>query len=116
MKKCQLFVPLLLLFVAFGCKNNTVRIPAHIISHDSIVNILADIHIMEALNIQGAINIHDSVKTLENYKLEIIEKYNLDVKRFDTSYAFYTANPQLLDKVYNDILIELSKKKAEAEN
>ncbi len=100
----------------FGCKNKSANLPAHIISQDTMISILTDIHIMEALHIQESIKQKDSLNNLETYKQQLVEKYKLDLKRFDQSFEFYTSNPKLLDMLYSEVLIELSKKKAEAEN
>ncbi len=81
-----------------------------------MITILTDIHIMEALYIQESIKKNDSLNSLEIYKQQIVDKHKMDLKRFDESFSFYASNPQLLNLLYNDVLIELSEKKAKTEN
>lgn len=100
----------------FGCKDKEADLPPHIIHIDTMVKVFTDLHIMEALSIQGSIKHNDSLNSVAAFREGILEKYQLDSKRFGESYQFYTENPEQLNKIYTEVLIELSKKKAEAEN
>jgi hypothetical protein len=50
----------------------------------------------------------------KQYQL-LFNKYNISKERYDSSYQFYLDNPALLNKIYENVIIELTKKQAEIE-
>jgi hypothetical protein len=104
-----------LISIIFGCKNETMEIPASVVSKDTAILIFTDLQIMEALLIQGKISQEDSVNNIRAFKEGILLKYGLDEKRFQESVDFYVSRPQLLNEIYGEALNELSQKTAETE-
>jgi hypothetical protein len=106
----------ILILTAFaGCKNNTIEVPPHIISQDSAIVMFTELQIMEALIIQGSLKQQDTLFAIDAYKILMLKRLGLSVERFEENYNFYLAHPELLDKVYAEVLNEISRKKAELE-
>lgn len=105
----------MILFYSCSLKQKEINIPVNVISQDSMVQILVDVHIQESMmnryNQEGRLMKLNPVK---QYQL-IFEKYNITKERYDTSFRFYLDNPSLMNKIYENVVIELTKKQAEIE-
>jgi hypothetical protein len=92
-----------------------ISVPNYVISKDSMVLILTDVHIQEAMmNQYSQEGRHMKMNPVKQYQL-IFDKYHISKERYDTSYQFYLDNPALLNKIYENVVIELTKKQAEIE-
>jgi hypothetical protein len=96
-----------------GCKNTSIDVPPHIISQDSAVIMFTELQIMEALIIQGSLKQQDTLFSIDAYKISMLKKLGLSTERFEENYDFYMNHPELLDKVYAEVLNNISRKKAE---
>ncbi len=90
--------------------------PIDLISRDSMIDILTDFEIYDALmmTIQKKDRIHYEYDKLYYYN-SILEKYNITNDRFQQSYTYYEEDENQLDAIYDDVLTKLSKMKAETE-
>ena len=89
-----------------------VEIPKDVLPKDKMTSILVDVHLAEAAMTLNNSQ-RDTAKVMEYYDF-IYKNHNTTKKQFTESYNFYLANPELLNKIYDDVLIELSKKQTEA--
>ncbi len=80
------------------------------ISEEEMVNILTDVHIAEGLIQVSEGSIKDSVANA-NYQ-KIYKHYSIDEEKFDESLKQYLRNPVLADKVYKQVLENLTKLEA----
>jgi hypothetical protein len=67
------------------------------------------------------LNISNAVTTgappdLEATTLEVFKKKGITKEQYDTSFIFYTRNPQLLSEIYQLVLNNLSQLQAEVAN
>ncbi|MBA3899800.1 MAG: DUF4296 domain-containing protein [Bacteroidetes bacterium] len=107
----------IIFFIAFaGCKDNSIKIPPHIITQDTAIVLFTELQIMEALIIQGSLKQKDSLFTIDAYKTQLLKKIGLSTERFEENYNFYLNQPELLDKIYTEVLNEISRKKAAVES
>ncbi|MFN7014069.1 MAG: DUF4296 domain-containing protein [Bacteroidia bacterium] len=105
----------ILLFSSCSLEKKEISIPDYVITQDSMVHILADVHIQEAMmNQYSQEGRHMKMNPIKQYQL-IFDKYNISKERYDSSYQFYLDNPSLLNKIYENVVIELTKKQAEIE-
>jgi hypothetical protein len=107
---------LLFIFVLFlaSCSGKPkFEIPDDVIRQDSMVSILIDIHILEAAS-QLIVQV-DSQKSsnLDEFYGFIFKKHLTTKEAFDKSYLYYTTQPKLLEEIYAEVMIELSKKQGE---
>ena len=96
-----------LCFVACNNKEKE-NIPTGILSKEKMVAVITDLHIAEA-----AINLN--LLTADSL-YNIYEKNKITKAQYDSSFKYYTMNPDLLLKIYDEVLNEISKKQAEVVN
>jgi hypothetical protein len=107
-----LFMVFMLLFVA-GCKEKFPSIPSDIIPIAKMENILIDMHISDAVaetKTMGGGKLEMNLS--QQYYLQIYKNYGITKADFLKSYLFYENNPVLLNKLYDDVLSEMSKREA----
>ncbi len=95
---CKLFF---LLSCIFSCQ---VKRPSYILSESRMENILYDYHIAKAMG--------EEVPYSESYKRvlyieSVFEKHGITKADFDTSMVWYTRNPDVLFKVYEQVNVRL---------
>ncbi len=114
-KSKNIFILFIFLILSCSLEQKKISIPDSIISQDSMVHILTDVHIQEAIMNQYSMEgRHMKINPLKQYQL-IFDKYNISKERYDSSYQFYLDNPTLLNKIYENVVIELTKKQTEIE-
>lgn len=116
MIKIQLaLIIIILFFSSCSLEQKEISIPDYVITQDSMVHILADVHIQEAMmNQYSQEGRHMKMNPVKQYQL-IFDKYKISKERYDSSYQFYLDNPSLLNKIYENVVIELTKMQAEIE-
>lgn len=68
--------------------------------------VLVDLHKTDALlQITGQLQIPTEDKAI--YYAQVLEKHGITQAQFDSSLVWYTAHPQLFDKIYPKVLAEL---------
>lgn len=105
---------LLILALTISCSSRKdVIIPPEIIPQDSMTALLVDMYLSESMlsNINSR---YDSLKKFRREQLDGILKENqVSRARFDSSYHFYETHLELLQKIQDDVVIELTKRKDE---
>jgi len=104
-----------LLFVACIPKRKE-SLPANILPVYQMAKLMVDIQLFESstnTNIAPA----DTLKNKQNTPfVEILKKHHITAKRYNENFDYYTVHLDSLDKVYELVLIDLSKMKAEVMN
>ncbi len=77
-----------------------------------MVEILVDVHIAEASLSTQYLNPDSVAKISVSYYDYIYKIHNTTAKDFKKSYNFYMLYPLTLDKIYEQVLNEISKKQA----
>lgn len=99
---------LFLFAMAFtACKKDKPIKGKEFIKREVLIEVLVDIHLMDGVSQDrqfGRKFDADSIDVLT----PILEKYQVSRQMFDTTMYVYTRNPNLLDEVYNDVLIKLN--------
>jgi hypothetical protein len=105
------FVVLIILFSG-GCGNKQQQ-GGDIIEKAKMINILTDINLVEAsLRSNQPRSAADSLRTIAFYN-EIFKKYNTNRVQFDNSIRFYSKNPEVLGKIYDEVIARLSRMQSE---
>jgi hypothetical protein len=90
-----------------GCVQSDEPLPPGYLSHDKMVGILLDIHLVEGAR-SGTLMLGDTNR-LADYYAKIYEKHNVTDSAFKTSFDWYTKHPEKLKVVYEEVLVNLSK-------
>jgi hypothetical protein len=98
---------LVLLFLA-ACKQ-TSR-PGGIIDQERMTKLLTDIHVVDG-SVYNMLQMPDSLyKNGTGRYLAVFEKYNTDSIQFKRSFKYYTANPEVMATMYEQIADNLKQK------
>jgi len=98
---------LLLLLSMASCQKKKTISGKEFIKRDVLVNVLVDIHLMDAVTQDQQFNRKFDADSLDMLS-SILEKYHVTRHMFDTTMYEYSRYPELLDAVYNDVLIRLN--------
>jgi hypothetical protein len=125
---------LLLPFFFFSCGDpdkETVPAPAGLIAEDKMVQVLADVHLLEAtlairspqqpmprthIDPHRDTTVRAIVQEVMNKEpigyYDIFKKRGLTRKQFDTSLQWYSSQPEKLNALYDKVIVELTKRQA----
>jgi hypothetical protein len=91
-----------------GCSGSGV--PDGVIKEQTMTGLLTELHILDG----GIYNIPQSPDSLYKYGtqryLKLFKKFHTDSAQFRKSYKFYTANPELLTPIYDQVMLNLKTK------
>lgn len=111
----KIFLASMVWLIFFSCiQEKEYIIPSEYIQRDSMVTILADIHIAEARILSLNTGAGDKQKNASYYKY-VFQKHAITPKQFKESLSYYSQSPELMNAVYTDVINELSRRQAEAE-
>lgn len=104
-----------LLFVS-SC-NKKAEIPPDILPKEKMTKVLSDIHEVESLIQFSALERNDSTKAIAyGYYKQIFQKNNITAEQFRRSFNFYADHLDLLDGIYEEVMVDLSKKQVDVSN
>ncbi len=109
-----------ILFVALvlsACSKPKVEVPADVISKDSMIRMLTDMHLAEAAIQMRNLSGHDSLhrEAFGRYKF-IFEKYKVSADVFEKSFRWYSSEPEIFSGMYDSVIVHLSEGQAKAQN
>lgn len=108
----RLFIlPIILLLSFYGCKNYTL--PKGFPKPNKMADILTEIHIMESVLNNSAAATPVSSSDAPAYYKSALEKYGYTYEQFDTIRRWYADNPELYQTVYDQVIINLSRRETE---
>jgi hypothetical protein len=105
-----------LLVLVAGCDQDSTKElqpPANVLSRDSMVQVMATIHITESRIMQAndlGLKQDDKSRLL----LLSLNKHQVDTSLFNRSFSWYASHPELFSVMYDDIISEISRRQAEA--
>ena len=105
-------ISFILSLILLSCGNPKTEIPQDILSKNSFIGLLKDIHLAEA-----KFELHKT-KGMENAKNELAHNYStiyetheITPDDFDKTLAYYAQHPEQLEKIYTHVLEQLTKDK-----
>lgn len=114
MKYCLWIVLIIGLF--FSCKNHKEKsdVEVNLILHDtSFVNILVDIHLIEAAKHLKYIPNDSSLSNLPNYYNLIFNKHRISEDEFLFTYNYNIQDPKKMQKILSKVISEIELKELE---
>lgn len=97
----------------FSCGTPKDPVPDNLLSPDSMVSILVDIHLVEAASSVTRLNDVQSFKAQELYPA-IYKSHHIDSAAFRRSFDYYLKHPEKLEAIYEKVLNELSRRESES--
>jgi len=102
-------VILLAFLVISSCKN---RVPKGFPKPNKMADIMTELHIIESV-MQYGTEIQVSTKESHGYYKNVLEKYGYTYEQFDSIRKWYAHKPALYQKVYDRVIVNLSKRETE---
>jgi hypothetical protein len=98
---------------ASSCGNkNKIKVPDDILCQDTMIHVLTDIHLEKTAQQLGIVI--DSADTDKHVPFEYVwKKHHITEFEYKKSLDFYTHNPNVLDSIYENVLNDLSKQRAQ---
>jgi hypothetical protein len=91
-----------------GCIKNSDISGKDFVPRDVFVDVLVDIHLLDGVtNDRKFYRRFEEVDSIDLLG-PILEKHGVTLEMFDTTMVVYSRNPELLDQVYNDVLMKLN--------
>jgi hypothetical protein len=106
------FLLLLLVSCSPGKEPTENTVPAEIIQPDSMVNILTEIHIAEAILREVKADSKHKEKKAEVYFAEIFEKHKVTRDQYEKSIEFYQQRLDIYKDIYEEVITLLSQKQS----
>ncbi len=110
----RLLTLLIMIIIFFpGCSGEEQEIPAGIVSRDSMVTLLTEVHIAEATLIKsGSKGLDINIKSA--YLQQVLNNAGVDTTRFLRSFDFYSTQPEMFAEMYEQVVVEISKRQSKA--
>jgi hypothetical protein len=113
-----LFISLLMLAACYrDVPPNQVQFDmTRVLPADSMIIVLTDLQIVEgAVNVQHRQKLQAGVRS-NAYLETVLEKHNITLDQVEESMRYYSYHTKELDKIYDQVIINLSKKEGELMN
>lgn len=100
----------ILCLIFLSCGGPKTEIPQDILSENSFINLLKDIHLAEAkFELHKTKGMKNAKNELAHNYSSIYKKYDITVDDFDKTLDYYAQHPEQLEKIYTHVLEQLTK-------
>lgn len=108
MTRSILLLSLALVMGLMACKQEVSVKGSEYLTQESLVEVLVDIHMADGItNDRKFYRRYEDVDSVDLLG-PILEKHEVSRQMFDTTMHAYTRHPELLDQVYNEVLMKLN--------
>ncbi len=107
--KKWLLIGAVMLIIACGNKDKAIKIPNNIIPPTEMVGVLVDFHLAEAVIRNAQEKNMDLNQVSNQYYYSLLKKHGITRKQYGESLQFYTQNIKEYQKIYKEVVVELSK-------
>jgi hypothetical protein len=101
-----------ILLIVLSCSQKKQEIPSGIISADTMIHLLTEMHLAQASIAVNALA-DSSRYNMAEYQQFILSRYGISKPDFIKSISYYSANPDVLKVIYDSVLIDLTRIQAE---
>jgi hypothetical protein len=106
-------ISILILLFSIQCqsdgRNDNNPVPVNLIPADSMIRILVDVHLIESSLKIVQTKKPDNERYTDSYYLTLFQKHHITRQQFIQSLEYYERDATQLEKIYEKVIIELSK-------
>ena len=107
--KLKIFLFISGILLILSCSDDPTKVSTkNMIERETFVNVLVDIHIMDAISNESMYFRHFAPQDSVDFYSSIFQKYNITKAEFDSTVVAYTRQPGLFKEVYDDVLLKLN--------
>ena len=104
---------LLLSILLLACTPPKIEMPTGILPETEFANMLKDVHWAEAaFELNKSKGVENVKNTLANSYQSIYKKYDVTDTTFSKSLDYYAKNPEKLEKIYTNVLEQLTEERS----
>lgn len=107
-----IIIPVLLI-ATFSCNLKREEIPENILIPSKMTDVLVDVNILEASIGLNLIKENDTISKDTNLFYNVFENNRITKKQYDESMNYYMHHPELLNEIYDSVLVRLDAEKAQ---
>ncbi|MFY0607131.1 MAG: DUF4296 domain-containing protein [Cyclobacteriaceae bacterium] len=104
MKKALFF---LFFTILFGCTSKKKELPADLLTHDDMVKVLVEVHILEAKVKKLYLNADSSSKVYHHYEKMLFDDLDIDKTAYEKSVAYYVDEISTYKDIYEEVVDSL---------
>jgi hypothetical protein len=111
----------LLLAAVFSCRpvspnwEGSDRRPSDVLEPEAFVSLMVDVHLAEGDLLERSLPADEQIALLSEHYSHILASQGIAPEVLQASYAWYTARPLTLNKLYDQVLEELNRMQAEVQ-
>ncbi len=91
-------------FILAACKDNTPPPPPdNALSERQFMEVMVDVHLVEAVVNQKFVKATDSTRIRDRYYAHLFDKHNITRTEFDSTFSYYLRHPGLMNKIYTQV-------------
>jgi hypothetical protein len=91
------------------------RPPAEVLEPEAFVALMVDVHLAEGDLLERNLSAEEQLVLLREHYSHILARHGMEPEVLEASYAWYTARPLSLNKLYDQVLEELNRMQAEVQ-
>ncbi len=99
-----------------ACTNPPHQPPQHVLSEDTLIQIIMDIRLLEGAYSLEYKQVDTSSHKIESYYSLLFSKYGINRQQFEDSYLYYSTQPGKLAEIESEVMNKLSEKQAVLES
>jgi len=96
----------LILFI-FGCSNKN-PVPKDLIPEDSLIRIIVDMHLADAILIEPSVQQKQMVINKSKFYNAVLKKHDISKDEFQKNLNYYSDNLEKFDSIYDKVIEELT--------
>jgi hypothetical protein len=108
---------LLSLLLVLGCEAPENKRPDDLIPEDRMVDILTQVHLLEAQTSRFSLASTDSARmAYKHQETKLFRRMKVDTAVYSRSFVFYSSHPKYLERIYQQVVDQLKKKTGQVDS
>ena len=101
------YILVLVFIISIGCSQRGETIPGNVINKEEMTGLLTELHVAQS-SLNDRTGKSKSEMTNDDCLEIVLEKHSIKREKFLRSLKFYTENPELLNEMYDSVIVRLN--------
>lgn len=103
------FIYLFYFYLIFSGCSRPGTVSKDIISKDSLINVIVDMHLGDAILMEPSFQAKQVVINKQEYYSSILKKHSLTNEKFQKNMDYYSQNPEEFEKIYESVIENITR-------